>query len=269
MRYATQDGSPVDEDFFDEITEKIGDLFGKLQEEATQLEEEDKSVGGLLQEAFETFLSVLTSEMDLDNGQVQLVRAIFEARLKEEKNDTACSDLNQLSAKGWNAFEESSGDNMIVLKYGYGALVDHLKSKLPEENILLNEVVSKIDYSSDNVIISTKNRKSGNESEFSAKYCICTVPLGYLKANHKDLFEPSLPSPKAKAIQKLGFGLVDKIFLVFDSQPFEDNAQGFQILWRNDLNLSLKSAKKWSIVSRINKSTFNGILTLVHKRYNS
>ena len=28
--------------------------------------------------------------------------------------------------------------------------------------------------------------------------------LGYLKANYKNLFEPSLPSEKAQAIEKLG-----------------------------------------------------------------
>ena len=62
---------------------------------------------------------------------------------------------------------------------------------------------------------------------------ICTVSLGVLKASHKTLFHPTLPDQKvnsanrkgfAKAkvtlqvetIEKLGFGVMDKIFLVFD-----------------------------------------------------
>jgi len=37
------------------------------------------------------------------------------------------------------------------------------------------------------------------------------MSLGYLKTNYKNLFEPSLPSEKAEAIEKLG--KIDKIFL--------------------------------------------------------
>ena len=62
---------------------------------------------------------------------------------------------------------------------------------------------------------------------------ICTVSLGVLKASHKTLFHPTLPDQKVnsanrkgfakakvtlqvEAIEKLGFGVMDKIFLVFD-----------------------------------------------------
>jgi hypothetical protein len=37
------------------------------------------------------------------------------------------------------------------------------------------------------------------------------MSLGYLKTNYKNLFEPSLPSEKAEAIEKLG--RIDKIHL--------------------------------------------------------
>ena len=36
------------------------------------------------------------------------------------------------------------------------------------------------------------------------------MSLGYLKTNYKNLFEPSLPSEKAEAIEKLG--RIDKIY---------------------------------------------------------
>ena len=62
---------------------------------------------------------------------------------------------------------------------------------------------------------------------------IFTVSLGVLKASHKTLFHPTLPDQKVnsanrkgfakakvtlqvEAIEKLGFGVMDKIFLVFD-----------------------------------------------------
>ena len=246
MNFATQDGSKVDEDFVGKITEKIADLFEEMQEKAGNIEE-DQSVGDLLNEEFENFLKKLVEDENFDDSQCQIVRAIFEARLKEEKNDTACSDLRQLSAKGWVAFEDCGGDNMINLKYGYAGLVNHLKNKVAEGNILLNEVVSKIDYSGDQVQVFSVNSKTNKSSKFSAKYCISTVSLGYLKANYKNLFKPSLPEEKAQAIEKLGFGLLQKFFIVFDGQPFDNNTGGFQVLWRNDRNLKLKASTKWGI----------------------
>jgi hypothetical protein len=86
-----------------------------MQEKAGNLGDEDQSVGNLLNEEFEILLQALISEEGYDNSQAEVIRAIFEARLKEERNDTACADLNQLSAKGWVAFEDSAGDNMINL----------------------------------------------------------------------------------------------------------------------------------------------------------
>jgi hypothetical protein len=110
-----QDGSKIDEEFFDKITEKISNLFEEMQEKAENLGDEDQSVGYLLNEEFENLLQTLISEEGYDNSQAEIIRAIFEARLKEEKNDTACGDLIQLSAKGWVAFKDSAGDNMINL----------------------------------------------------------------------------------------------------------------------------------------------------------
>ena len=57
---------------------------------------------------------------------------------------------------------------------------------------------------------------SGSNEIFEVDYVITTVSLGVLKADHESLFEPKLPKRKIEAIQKLGFGLVDKIFLEFD-----------------------------------------------------
>ena len=252
MNYATQDGSKVGEDFFDKITEKIDEILVEIQEKAENIEE-DQSVGDLLNEEFENLLKILVENENFDDSQCQIARTIFEARLKEERNDTTCSDLSKLSVKGWAAYEDCEGDRWINLKYGYAGLVNHLKSKLANTNILLNEVVSKIDYSGDRVEVLSVNSKSSKNSKFSAKYCLSTVPLGYLKANYKNLFKPSLPTEKVQAIEKLGFGLLQKFFILFDGQPFENDTQGFQVLWRNDRKLKLKASTNWNHVSKIKK----------------
>lgn len=239
MFYATQDAKPVEEDYVDKVNSKIDELYDNAASEIEGLES-DKSLAQILDENFENLVSELTSEMGLDDGQVETLRAMYDAKMKEERITTACEALNNLSSLGWNSFENSSGDDMINLKYGYGKVVEQLVSIVSMDRIKLNEVVTKIEYDDQVRIITKKN-------EYTAQYCICTFPLGYLKENYESLFSPSLPDNKAQAIQNLGFGVVNKFFLVFDAPVFKGNDQGFQILWRNDLSFSLDAAKKWKL----------------------
>jgi hypothetical protein len=55
--------------------------------------------------------------------------------------------------------------------------------------------------------------------ELKADYVIVTLPLGVLKCNHERMFCPQLPCPKAKAIGRLGFGNLTRIYLRYE-KPF-------------------------------------------------
>jgi hypothetical protein len=84
------------------------------------------------------------------------------------------------------------------------------------------------------------------------------MSLGCLKMTYRRLFYPPLPHYKVNAIEKLGFGTVNKLFLVFDQALFNKDVQGLQVLWRNDLNFELESVKKWNItVSLLNLIILN------------
>ncbi|KAL3187506.1 hypothetical protein MRX96_025015 [Rhipicephalus microplus] len=57
------------------------------------------------------------------------------------------------------------------------------------------------------------------------------MSAGYLKQHLDDMFEPKLPDKKCQALRGIGFGTINKIFLVFE-QPFWDTgAEGFQLVW--------------------------------------
>ena len=61
-----------------------------------------------------------------------------------------------------------------------------------------------------------------------------TFSLGVLKALHTSLFSPSLPSSKLAAINGLGFGTVDKIFLEFEPVFWEPEKPGLQLVEPSD-----------------------------------
>ena len=129
-------------------------------------------------------------------------------------------------------------------KKGYIKVIEYLQSKLPNGTIKLNEPIAQIDWSDSNNI----KIKAQSGSTYQASRVICTVSLGYLKANHTTLFNPELPEGKTEAIEKLGFGCVNKFWLVFEQPLTEYGFDGLQIFYRNDVNFKLdKSAAKWNL----------------------
>jgi len=89
--------------------------------------------------------------------------------------------------------------------------------------------------------------KTHRGSIYETTRLICTVSLGYLKANHSNMFNPNLPDEKIKAIDNLGFGCVNKFWLVFEEPLTSYDFSGLQIFYRNDVNLVLDSVKKWNL----------------------
>ena len=189
------------------------------------------------------------------NLDTELVKAIYKARINDEKFDTACDNLNELSALGWNEYDYFDNDVFVNLKNGYGQLIDFLKSNIPTGVIHLNEPVELVNWqlaANDRrapIEIKTLYLPNNTRCVYTADKVLCTVPLGFLKANHQHFFYPRLPVEKTSAIERLGFGCVDKIFLIYDKPVLKPDEQGLQIFWRDDIKFTLDAsiAIKWNI----------------------
>lgn len=95
----------------------------------------------------------------------------------------------------------------VLFKDGYASLLPGLEGPYRVE---LSQIVKQISWTNNKVSIKTQNK----EAEFDA--VIVTVPLGVLKAGHI-AFSPGLPRRKQQAIDRLGMGLLDKLYLRFDN----------------------------------------------------
>jgi monoamine oxidase len=124
-------------------------------------------------------------------------------------------DLNKLSSLIYNEGEEYNGIEKIATN-GYDTIPNYLAVGI---NIQLNQRVTNIDYSKEQITI------QHNENTTKADYVIVTVPLGVLKANVIQ-FNPSLPTKKQTAIQKVGMNCVNKFLLTWDT-AFWDDVQYF------------------------------------------
>ncbi|NXN31946.1 PAOX oxidase, partial [Nycticryphes semicollaris] len=123
---------------------------------------------------------------------------------------------------------------------GYSSLPDRMLSALPEGTVLLNKAVRTIQWRGSFFEEGDKARdfpvrvECEDGDTFLANHVIITVPLGFLKEHHQDIFQPPLPQRKAEAIHRLGFGTNNKIFLEFEKPFWDPQQQLLEVVWEDD-----------------------------------
>ncbi|GAA99721.1 uncharacterized protein L969DRAFT_52402 [Mixia osmundae IAM 14324] len=128
------------------------------------------------------------------------------------------ASLQDVSFRAWGEEHDYEGGDALV-RYGYGQLIDVLKMAIQARGgeIHLNTQVTSVALSEDedSVTVSSRNASSTtNASDLSAPFALVTVPLGVLKAN-RIRFEPTLPPRRLASIDRLGFGLLNKVVMSF------------------------------------------------------
>ncbi len=114
----------------------------------------------------------------------------------------------------WGQEEGSDGDDLIVLG-GYDAIIRDMADGL---NIEMQRPVRRIEWDSEGVLVVDE---SGNE--ILADRVIVTVPLGVLKSGSIE-FVPPLPEEKLDVIDRIGFGLLDKVWFVFEEAFWSEDS---------------------------------------------
>lgn len=103
-----------------------------------------------------------------------------------------------------DAWASQASDN-TAFPGGFGRVVDAMAQGL---DIRLNAPVTAISRTSTGVAVTVSGL------QMHADWCICTAPLGVLKAG-TIAFSPALPSTKAAAISRMGVGLLNKVIVEF------------------------------------------------------
>lgn len=126
---------------------------------------------------------------------------------------SAAALATDLSATRWadDDLFGYSGDH-VWLPGGNARLVKALAEEVP---ILYNTAAQEVHYGDAGVTVVT-----ADGGALAADACLVTVPLGVLKAGHI-CFRPPLPASKQKAIDALGFGVLNKVVLLFPHQWWE------------------------------------------------
>lgn len=142
--------------------------------------------------------------------------------------------LTNLSLKHWDQDDdfEFTGSHLTV-RNGYSCVPVALAENL---DIKFNVAVRQIKHSTTGVEVVAVNARTGTQQvSYKGDAILCTLPLGVLKqaANGNQnvantvQFIPPLPDWKIGAIQRLGFGNLNKVVLCFDRVFWDPNANLF------------------------------------------
>ena len=166
-------------------------------------------------------------------------RALSESETPNWLDEIAAYDnragTDRASMNEWAyVFADDYGGDEILFPDGYSQILDAFQGGY---EVRLGEVVTAVDYTGAQVHVTAQ----GVEQDFDA--VIVTVPLGVLKAG-SIAFAPALPQETQSAIDRLGFGTLDKMYLQFDRvfwdadahnilTPFTDFEPGYYNNWVN------------------------------------
>ncbi|PSN64925.1 polyamine oxidase-like protein [Corynespora cassiicola Philippines] len=121
-------------------------------------------------------------------------------------------------------YQYSEDNNFVIDQRGFNYWLKGIASTFLRPNdtrLLLNTIVTDIEYSSDGVTVSMEDG-----SCIEAEYAICTFSLGVLQ-NEVVTFKPELPEWKDTSIATFSMGTYTKIFLQFNETFWDPDTQFF------------------------------------------
>ncbi len=123
------------------------------------------------------------------------------------------ADLSELSLYWFDDADEYSGPD-VLFPAGYDQLVQHIAQGI---DVRLGHAAESVQVTPDGVCVKTA------QAEFRAHAAVIAVPLGVLKSGAIS-FAPPLPTKKHNAIEGMGFGILNKLYLMFDHVFWDSEA---------------------------------------------
>lgn len=188
------------------IEARFNNLLKKINKYRKQLEAEDAD-DIPLQKAFDRAVA----ELKLSQKDLQELNYAINSVIEHE----FAADAANLSLYYWDQGTKFQGKD-VLFPNGYDQIIQALAQKL---DVRLEHVVQKIEYDDSGVNIIT------NQGNFACERAVITLPLGVLKSGRVE-FSPALDDDKQLAIQRLGMGVLNKVYLRFP-----------QAFWQKDTHL--------------------------------
>ena len=224
-------------------------IFDNNGEEVTSqewktIEQKLEELVNLAYENFGSSLQYLLDLMEPDLNLSEKLKRAFYGSVRSEIEIPYAVDANDIAARSLTTDDSFPGKDVIFMN-GMGELTDMLAQGL---EIQYNTFVTKVAYAGEKVSVYTTERgtidpkrsckacHSGTNAGlldhnkvFTADRIVVALPLGMLK-NENVVFDPVLPTKKVSAIDSLGMGTMNKVFLKFEQNFWNEDGYFFQYL---------------------------------------
>lgn len=194
-----------------------------------------------------------------------LEEAVFAMLENTQRTYTSADDLLTLDYRAESEYRMFPGEEITIAK-GYLSIIESLASVLPPGLVQLGRKVTRIEWqpegghessSSSSVMENGHDAASARPvklhfcdgSNMLADHVIVTVSLGVLKAGIREdsgmLFNPPLPSFKSEAISRLGYSVVNKLFVQVEGNDFNKFPSLQLVFHRPDSEFRHKKIPWW------------------------
>lgn len=205
------------------------------------------SVETLFTESFQSYSANCNNDSVIREG-------LFNWFLKFEVIDNACNSLDEVAIQCYSEWcDIPDEDYHINFSKGFISVIDTLYSQLPPGSLFLRTPVQTINWKRKHECPQylesfwrTRSQDSypilvecENGENYTADIVVMTASTGYINENMSTLFNPTLPDNKAKAFHNIGFGTINKIFLVYEIPFWKSHDKGFQLIWTADMDEEL------------------------------
>ncbi|GFU06879.1 hypothetical protein NPIL_304162 [Nephila pilipes] len=238
--FCTSNGNIIEPSIVEEVKKIVNNSKSELEKGRYDAKKID-SVLKFFSRAFSSYISQCS-----DDSSIDIKKALFNWYIKFESIDNASDDLNDIAIQSFTEWDECPEELYhIEFSNGFSSLLDAVLSQLSSDVVHLNTPVKCVKWSknlNDNFYnqMFVKNRSEDsfpvvlecdNGERFYADSVIVTASVGFLKENIDSFFSPSLPQNKLEAFASVGFGTVNKIFLIYDKPFWTSDDLGFQLIW--------------------------------------
>ena len=184
------------------VTDAEGELAeSRLKELMAEVDRERAELGAAgLPLALGPVVERLIAGEELEPQGLRDLRQLLTASIENEY----AADLAELSLLHYDAAGGYGGKNVVFPK-GYDEIPRRLAEGL---DVRLKQAVTAIEHGENGVVVHTA------AGTHPADRVVVTLPLGVLKKGAVD-FRPALPAAKRGAIERLGMGLLNKLWLRF------------------------------------------------------
>ncbi|XP_062206665.1 polyamine oxidase 1-like [Phragmites australis] len=159
----------------------------------------------------------------------EVEEALLAMHINRVRTDTSADNLGVLDLTAEGEYRDFPGDH-VTIPGGYSRVIEHLVAALPPGTVRHGLRLRRLEWGETPVRL----HFADGAPTLTADYVILTVSLGVLKASlGKDssavgaiTFDPPLPQFKREAVARLGFGVVNKLFMELEAVPAPEPESG-------------------------------------------